>query len=182
MEKIIKANKLKGTISDTRSFIVFSRSKEDKWIDITREIYNYMDKSFFIGVTNDYNKDCGWYVKYKDIKPLLTNIYNKILQQDNYECMAYMMNNYNQIIECVNLEIDGDLPTLKKCNIDNCIFNIDNNCCNANQEYITINNLLECDRFIQSNYYEELNDVMRQAKNKISTMNLDELKEFYLNS
>ena len=178
MEKIIKAIELQDLVGSTRSFIVFSGSKEDEWRGITQKLYCSKDDSFFIGTTNEYNRDCGWYLKYEEhVKPLLKEIYNKILDQSNYKYMAYMMDNYNRIIEHVKSEIDVDLPTLKKCNLDSCIFKIDNNCCNANQEYVTVNNL-ECDKFIQSDYYEALRDLKRQAENKINKMNLNELESF----
>ena len=110
-------------------------------------------------------------------KLLLEDIYNKILEQNNYKYMAYMMNNYNKIIEHIKSEIDVDLPELKKCNLDSCIFKIDNNCCNVNQEYVTANNL-ECDRFIRSDYYEVLSDLKRKARHRINEMNIDELERF----
>ena len=178
MEKIIKARELQDIVGSTKSFIAFNGSKEDVWRGITRKLYYSKDDSFFINTTNKYYRDCGWYLKYEEhIKPLLEDIYNKILEQGNYKHMAYMMNNYNKIIEHIKSEMNVDLPILKKCNLDSCIFKIDNNCCNANQEYITVNNL-ECDMFIQSNYYEVLSDLIRDAKCKVEGMNLDELERF----
>ena len=178
MKKIIEARKLQGVVGSTRLFIVFNGSEEDVWRDITRKLYYSKDDSFFIGTTNEYNRDCGWYLDYEEyLKPLLEDIYSKILKQSNYKHMAYMMNNYNKIIEHIKSEIDIDLPTLKKCNLDSCIYKIDNNCCNANQEYVTVNNL-ECDEFIKSDYYEKLRDLRQQAKTKINVMDLDELTKF----
>ena len=88
-EQIIKSGYLKSIIDETKSWIVWNGSVDDQWNDIVRELYNFMDKSFFIGTVNDYSKDCGWYVKLSDIKPLLKSIYEKINEQYNYQRRGY---------------------------------------------------------------------------------------------
>ena len=127
---------------------------------------------FFLNTVNEYYVDCGWYLKYEDIKPLIEKLNTNISKQ-HISYIPYMMYNYNKIIEFLKSEIDCDLELLKQCNID-CIFNKENLCCHAEQEEI-LPNKSDCNKFKISDYYEQLNEARKLAEDKIRTMDLEKL-------
>ena len=173
---ILNSQGLREKINETKSWIVWRYSPEDEWNDFVRELYKVCENSFFIGTVNKYNKRCGWYVRFSDLKPILSSIYDKIANQYNYKSVAQMMYKYNHIIEYINSNIQEKhhLPTLKKCNNQYCIFNIEQKCCNLNQDKIEPNSLV-CVKTIRADYYELLRVLRDTAKNEIRYMDLNQL-------
>lgn len=176
-EILINSNFLKDKIKETKSFIVFRGSVEDKWLDIVGELYSFTSSSFFLGF--DQVEDCGWYLNLKDIKPLLEDMLEKINNESNYHDIVKMMEKYNSIIEGINSEIDEEhhLLTLNSCNNDYCIFNLNNKCHQINQEDVELNSI-SCNKSIRADYYGIYNDLKDEAIKRVKSMNIDQLVNF----
>ena len=176
-EILINSNFLKDKIKETKSFIVFRGSVEDKWLDIVGELYSFTSSSFFLGF--DQVEDCGWYLNLKDIKPLLEDMLEKINNESNYHDIVKMMEKYNSIIEGINSEIDEEhhLLTLNSCNNACCIFNLNNKCHQINQEDVELNSI-SCNKSIRVDYYGIYNGLKDEAIKRVKSMNIDQLVNF----
>lgn len=178
-EILIDSNFLKDKIKETRSFIVSRWSVEDRWLDITRELYNFTSNAFFLGFDQEYPKDCGWYLNQKDVKSLLEDVLKKINNESNYHNIVKMMEKYNSITEGINSKIDKEhhLPTLNSCNNTYCIFNLNNKCHQINQKNVEPNSI-DCNKSIRADYYEIYNGLKDEAIKRVKSMNIDQLVNF----
>jgi len=182
MEKLIKANPLKSVIIDTKSFIVWNGSVEDSWNSMVIELYNFTEKSFFLGYVNEYEvEDCGWYLKLLELKVVIDNLYDSISEELNYEYSAYMINQYNKIISHINNEVGYKyFDESYKCDNQYCIFSKNGNCCNKIQHSIdkAEPNHLDCNISIRSDYYDLVKVLRYEASREIKHMELDDLMDF----
>ena len=178
-EILINSIFLKGKIEETKSFLVFRGSVEDKWIDIVRNLYNFTNDSFFLGFDQEYPEDCGWYVNLKDVKSLLEDILEKISDESNYHNIVKMMGKYNSIIEGVNSKIDEEhhLPTLNSCNNAYCIFNLNNKCHQIHQEDVEPNSI-DCSKSIRADYYDIYKGLKSRVIKRVNSMSIDQLVKF----
>lgn len=174
MGKFISTIRFKDVVLDTKSFIVFAGSGEDYWNSLIAELLQKTNDSFFLGTTNEYGVDCGWYLKYEDIEPIIQELKLKIARQ-SMDYIPIMMNNYNKIIEFIKSKIDCDLELLKQCKVD-CFYRKNDLCCNAKQEEISPNNK-DCKNFEIPDYHEQLKIAKKLASDRIKTMNLQELQK-----
>lgn len=181
MKQLIKSSGIKDVIISTKSFIAWAGSVEDEWRNIVRELLNFTEKSFFLNTANDYEVECGWYLKLVDLKPLIENLYEIILKEKNYKSASYMINQYNKIVSHINNEI-GVKYFDECCSCDNnyCIFSISGICCNKNQHGIdgAEPNELDCDISIRSDYYDLVKFLRNTASNEIRYMELEQLIDF----
>lgn len=178
-EILIDSNFLKGKIGETRSFIVVSGSVEDRWLDITRELYNFTSNSFFLGFDQEYPKDCGWYLNLKDVKILLEDTLKEISSECNYHNIVKMMEKYNSITEGINSKIDKEhhLPTLNSCNNSYCIFNLNNKCHQINQKNVEPNSI-DCSKSIRADYYDIYKGLKSRVIKRVNSMSIDQLVKF----